>query len=207
MTPSTDAITDRVPKGERTRRTILEAAVDLASAEGLEGLSIGRLAEALRLSKSGLFAHFGSKQDLQLATVEAARAIFIDRVVRPALTRDRGIARLWGLCDEWLRYAEAEVFRGGCFFAAASAEFDSRPGPVRDRIAAIMTEWLGVLERAVREAQSTGHLISSADPAQLAFELNALAQSANWAHQLLGERSAFARARTAMLTRLRGLAT
>jgi AcrR family transcriptional regulator len=186
---------------------ILEAAVDVASAEGLEGLTIGRLADALRLSKSGLFAHFGSKQDLQLATVEAARATFIERVVQPALARERGIGRLWGLCDEWLRYAETEVFRGGCFFAAASAEFDSRPGPVRDRIAAIMTEWLGTLERAVREAQAAGGLSASAEPAQLAFELNALAQGANWAHQLLGDEGAFVRARTAMLTRLRSLAT
>ena len=197
----------RRARGERTHQTILEVAVDVASAEGLEGLTIGRLASALSMSKSGLFAHFGSKEELQLATVEAAREIFIREVVRPAFEAERGLRRLWNLCDVWLGYVEGEVFRGGCFFAAAAAEFDSRPGPVRDRVAEIMREWLATLRRAVAEARAGGQLNEDADPAQLAFELNALEMGANWAYQLHGDRQAFARAREAVVERLRRDAT
>ncbi|HYG79697.1 MAG TPA: TetR/AcrR family transcriptional regulator, partial [Pyrinomonadaceae bacterium] len=117
--------------GERTRQAILEAAVHIASEEGLEGLTIGRLASELSMSKSGLFAHFGSKEELQLATVEAARAVFVREVVGPAFAAEKGLARLWKLCEVWLGYVEGEVFRGGCFFTAAAAEFDGRPGAVR----------------------------------------------------------------------------
>ena len=184
--------------GERTRRAILETAVDLASTEGLTGLSIGRLATALEMSKSGLFAHFGSKEELQLATVQAARDIFVREVVNPALQASRGLPRLEAFCDGWISYAEREVFRGGCFFAAASAEFDGRPGPVRDRIAEMMREWLSTLEVAVIKAQSEGHLNTSADPAQMAFELNALALAANWSHQLFRDTDSFKRAREGM---------
>lgn len=193
--------------GERKRRSILEVAVDIASAEGLEGLTIGRLASEMGMSKSGLFAHFGSKEDLQLATVEEARGVFIREVVRPAFEAGQGLARLWKLCDIWLVYVRGGVFRGGCFFAAAAAEFDSRPGPVRDRIAEIMKEWLTTLRRAVTEAQEAGQLDRSVDPAQLAFEFNALELGANWAFQLYGDKQAFARARDAILERLRRHAT
>src|SRR3954469_14661882 len=153
----------RKAHGERTRRGILDVAVDLASAEGLEGLTIGRLASELSMSKSGLFAHFGSKEDLQLATVEAARHIFIREVIRPAFVAEHGLGRLWKLCDIWLGYVQSGVFRGGCFFAAAAAEFDGRPGPVRDRIADIMKEWLAALRRAVVEAQAAGQLERGVD--------------------------------------------
>ncbi|HEU4597686.1 MAG TPA: TetR/AcrR family transcriptional regulator [Pyrinomonadaceae bacterium] len=193
----------RKARGERTRQAILEMAVNVASAEGLEGLTIGRLASELSMSKSGLFAHFGSKEELQLATVEAAREIFIRQVVRPAFEAEQGLARTWKLCDVWLRYVKEEVFRGGCFFAAAAAEFDGRPGPVRDRVAEVMKEWLATLRRSIAEAQGAGQLDGDADPTQLAFELNALEMGANWAFQLYGDRQAFGRARTAMLERLR----
>jgi AcrR family transcriptional regulator len=185
----------------------LEAAVDIASEEGLEGLTIGRLAAELSMSKSGLFAHFGSKEELQLATVEAARDVFVREVIRPAFEAPKGLGRLWGLCDVWLEYVRREVFRGGCFFAAAAAEFDGRPGAVRDRVAATMKEWLAVLGRSVAEAQGEGQLDPEADPAQLAFELNALEMGANWAYQLHGDRQAFGRARAAVVERLRRLAT
>lgn len=200
-------VTGRRAQGERTRAAILETAVHVASAEGLEGLTIGRLATELSLSKSGLFAHFGSKEDLQLATIEAARAVFIREVIRPALEAAHGMPRLWKLCDDWLSYVQGGVFRGGCFFAAAAAEFDSRPGPVRDQIAAIMKEWLAMLRRAVVEAQRKGHLVKDLDPTQLVFELNALELGANWGFQLHGDRQAFARARRAILFRLRRHAT
>lgn len=193
----------RKAQGARTRQAILEAAVDIASAEGLEGLTIGRLASALSMSKSGLFAHFGSKEDLQLATVEAARSIFIREVLRPAFEAEHGILRLWKLCDIWLSYVQGGVFRGGCFFAAAAAEFDSRPGPVRDRIAKIMKEWLATLRRAVVAAQEAGQMERDVNPTQLAFEFNSMELGANWAFQLYGDKQAFARAREAILARLR----
>src|SRR5215208_1321943 len=130
--PSADG---RKVRGDRTRRAILTAAVNLASVEGLEGLSIGRLATELEMSKSGLFAHFGSKEELQVSTVRAAAAIFAHRVVRPAEERfEPGIARLHGMLDLWLDYMERGTFDGGCFFAAATMEMDGRPGPVRDAI-------------------------------------------------------------------------
>jgi len=197
------ATAEKLPSaGQRTRAAILEHAVDLASVEGLEGLAIGPLASALEMSKSGLFAHFGSKEELQLATIEAARERFINEVFLPSLELERGLTRLTALCDSWISYAERKVFRGGCFFIAASAEFDSKPGPVRNRIAAIMTEWLGALERAVAMAQQRGELDRDLEPSQIAFELNAMFMAANWAFQLHRDKSAFARARSAIESRL-----
>lgn len=193
----------RKARGDRTRQAILEVAVHVASAEGLEGLTIGRLASELSMSKSGLFAHFGSKEELQLATVEAARDIFIREVIRPSFEAGKGLPRLWKLCDVWLAYVRTEVFRGGCFFAAAAAEFDGRPGPVRDRVAGIMKEWLSTLRGSINEALEARQLKADADPAQLAFELNALEMGANWAFQLYGDRQSFSRAREAILERLR----
>lgn len=197
----------RKAQGDRTRRAILESAVHIASAEGLEGLTIGRLATELSMSKSGLFAHFGSKEDLQVATVEAARAIFIHEVIKPAFDLPEGLPRLWKLCDIWLSYVEKGVFRGGCFFAAVSAEFDSRPGPVRDRIAEIMKEWLAALRNAIVDAQNAEHLDKDIDATQLAFEFNSLELGANWAYQLYGDPKAFARAREAIRERLSRHAT
>jgi AcrR family transcriptional regulator len=192
----------RTRRGERTRRQILDLAVDLASVEGLEGLSMGGLAAKLKMSKSGLFASFGSKQGLQLATIEHARQIFIDAVVRKAIIAPRGLPRLWALCDAWLDYASRMVFRGGCFFAATTAEFDSHPGPIRDRLAVLMSEWLTTIAVAVGKAQQAKHLRADVDPAQLAFEIHALLLGANWAFQLHGDAKAFHRARAAIRDRL-----
>jgi AcrR family transcriptional regulator len=201
------AATGQRAKGERTRQAILETAVHIASEEGLEGLTIGRLALELSMSKSGLFAHFGSKEDLQVATVEAARAIFIREVIRPAFETAKGLLRLWTLCDIWLAHVQNGVFRGGCFFAAAASEFDGRPGPVRDRIAEIMKEWLSTLSAAIVESQEAGQLDKKLDPIQLAFEFNSLELGANWAYQLYGDGSAFTRAREAIRERLARYAT
>lgn len=197
----------RKAQGEGTRKAILEAAVHIASAEGLEGLTIGRLATELSMSKSGLFAHFGSKEELQVATVEAARSIFIREVIHPSFEGERGLRALWRLCDAWLSYVESGVFRGGCFFAAVSAEFDSRPGPVRDRIAEIMKEWLAGLQRAIVDAQAAKELKSDVDPIQMAFEFNALELGANWAFQLYGNKQSFTRARQSILEGLRRQST
>src|SRR5215813_3252365 len=160
----------RSSKGIRTRESILRVAVDLASVEGLEGLTIGRLADELKMSKSGLFAHFGSKEELQLATIEMARKIFIEHIIRPALAAPEGMERLLKLCQGWLGHVEGKVFKGGCFFTAASLEFDSRSGPVRDAIADAMKAWLGTLARAVDAARKARHLKASIDPEQFAFE-------------------------------------
>jgi len=197
----------RQARGLRTREAILARAVDIASVQGLEGLTVGSLAEQLRMSKSGLFAHFGSKQDLQLATIEAARMIFIKKVTRPALGAPRGMPRLWGLVEQWLILVEKRFFPGGCFFSAASFEFDSRRGVVRDRIAAIMNEWIAVITRAVYEAQKAGHLDPKVDPTRLAFEIHAVAMGAHWASQLLDDRHAYSRARTIVIEKLRSMAT
>jgi AcrR family transcriptional regulator len=204
---ATVATGTRKAQGERTRAAILESAVHIASVEGLEGLTIGRLAAELHLSKSGLFAHFGSKEELQLATVDAARSIAIREVIGPALEAPPGLPRLWNLCDLWLSYVESGVFRGGCFFAAVAAEFDSRPGPVRDRIAEVTKQWMARLRQAVIEAQQAGHLAREADPDRIAFEFNALELGANWAMQLHGYRQGFAHARDAIRERLHQFAT
>ena len=197
----------RQPRGWRTREAILARAVDIASAEGLEGLTVGSLAEQLRMSKSGLFAHFGSKEELQLATVEKARQMFIAEVTRPAIAARKGMPRLWRIIDLWLALVERNIFKGGCFFSAASFEFDSRHGVVRDRIAEIMHEWIGVITRAVYEAQKAGHVDPKVDPTRLAFEAHAIAMGAHWAYQLLDDRLSYSRARTTLLEKLRSVST
>jgi AcrR family transcriptional regulator len=185
----------------------LRAAVDLASIEGLEGLTIGRLADELKMSKSGLFAHFGSKEDLQLATVAMARQIFLEYVVLPALGEPSGMPRLWRLCDRWLGHVEDRIFAGGCFFTAASFEFDSRPGPVRNAIVEAMHTWLNTLTRAVEEAKKAGHINPGVDSAQFAFEIYSMAMGAHWAFQLLDQKNALLQVRQTILARIRDLAT
>ncbi len=187
--------THRISKGATTRRQIVNVAVDSASAEGLEGLTIGRLARELEMSKSGLFGHFGSKEELQLAAVERAGDVFVEEIITPAADTERGLERLGALLDNWLSYVERIVFRGGCFFAAASAEFDSRPGAVRDRIAELCQAWVRILEEEVREAQSRSQLGSEIEPARLVFGLHAFVQEANWAFKLLNDPAAFEKAR------------
>jgi AcrR family transcriptional regulator len=197
----------RRARGERRRQAILSVAVDLASTHGLEGLSVGLLASRLRMSKSGLFAHFGSMEGLQLAVIEAARDVFIQAVVRPALAAPRGLPRLWAMVDNWLAYAQRKVFRGGCFFAQVSMEFDGRPGPIRDRVAAVMREWISTLRVAVEKAVAERHLARGTEADLLAFELHALSMEANWSFQLFGDPAAFALARAAVVARLRAAAT
>ena len=197
----------RQARGARTRDAILRRAVDIASVEGLEGLTVGRLADELNMSKSGLFAHFGSKEDLQLATCEAARQLFIDEISRPAMSAPKGMPRLWTLLDFWLGHVERQLFEGGCFFTAASFEFDGRSGAVRDRVAAIMHEWLATLTRAVQEAQNAGHIQPKVNVEILSHEIQSLALGAHWSFQLLKDRQAYRRARSIILEKLRSAAT
>lgn len=193
----------RTRKGQHTREAILARAMDIASVEGLEGLTIGSLAEALDMSKSGLFAHFGSKEELQLATVQAARAFFAQEVMVPGLRGRKGLPRLCSVISAWLDYAEKEVFRGGCFFTAVAAEFDSRPGPVKDAVAAAMKEWVDSLARLIREARELGELDRRAPADQLAWEFNSLAMGANSAYQLQRDAVVFTYARRAIRDRLK----
>jgi AcrR family transcriptional regulator len=177
---------------------ILDRAVELASLEGLEGLTIGRLATELDMSKSGLFRHFGSKQELQLATVERATALFSHEVVEPSAAAEPGLERLRALIENYLSYLEREVLPGGCFLSAAAAEFDGRPGPVRNAIAASSRAWGSELESQAEIAGVRGELPDGADPVQVVFELGAYATRANAAYQLYGDRRAFDRARVAI---------
>jgi len=176
-------------KGAETRAAILDRAVDLASAEGLEGLTIGKLAAELRMSKSGLFAHFGSKQELQLATVGAAAARFSAAVVEPALAAPEGAPRLRALFERYLDHLS--LYSGGCFWAATSAEYDDRPGPVRDAIAAALDAWMAEL---VRQAELAG----VENPRRYAFELYAVIIGANARYRLSGDETVFEYAREAL---------
>jgi AcrR family transcriptional regulator len=195
-------------RGDRTRRAILRAAVNIASVDGLEGLSIGRLAGELNMSKSGLFAHFGSKEELQISTVRAAAAIFVHRVIRPAEEQhDPGLARLSAMLHIWLDYMEAGIFAGGCFFAAATAEMDGRPGPVRDAVAAQMSDWNRLLAASIHDAIARGELEPDTDAEQLAFELDALGSAVNGVWQLHGDHAVFARGHRALRRRLEADAT
>jgi len=182
-------------KAASTRSTILERAVDLASLEGLEGLTIGRLASELDMSKSGLFARFGSKEDLQVATAEAAAARFYAEVVAPAQREPEGAGRLRAYCAAYIDYLERGVFPGGCFWASAAAEFDDRPGAVRDVIRAGVLAWMGELAR-----QAT--LAGVHEPDALAFEIYSLGLGANACSRLLADGGAFGRARAAIERRL-----
>ncbi|WP_211269183.1 TetR/AcrR family transcriptional regulator [Saccharothrix syringae] len=186
----------RVERGEQTRRQILRRAADIASVEGLEGLSIGRLATELEVSKSGVFAHFGSKEELQLATVRAAAAIFVARVVDPAMAAPAGLERLALLLDGWLAYSEERTFPGGCFFYAVQAEFDARPGRVRDQLVELDARWHALVRDTAADVPGVG------DPGQLAFELVAFLELANAQSVLHGDQRAYDRARAAVRGRL-----
>lgn len=161
--------------GDRARAHIVERAAQLATIEGLEGLSIGRLAEATGVPKSSIHALFGSKEELQLATITAARDSFITEVVAPVLSgSDPGQDRLLALCEGYLSYVERRVFPGGCFFVAASAEVGARPGRVHDEVARIQQQWRDLLQREAQTAVANGEVGADIDPGQLAFELGAI---------------------------------
>jgi AcrR family transcriptional regulator len=188
--------------GEQSRAAILDAAARLATVEGIEGLSIARLADEVGMSKSGLFAHFRSKEELQLATVETASAVFSAQVVDPAMAAGSGIERLRRLVDGYLTYVEVDTFPGGCFFASVLAEVDMRPGPLRDRLVRFLADWLGRLETAVADAQADGAIDPAEDPGQIAFEVEAALLLANAQYVLTRTREPVERARRAVGRRL-----
>lgn len=182
-----------------SRATAVEAAVDLASVEGLEGITIGRLATELSMSKSGLIGRFGDKEALQRAVLAAAVDRFTDAVWRPAAGRaEPGLARLEAIVDAWIAHLRADVFPGGCFVTTASVEYDARPGALHDDVAAAVRRWLGVLEAEARTALQAGDLPAGRDPADVAFELHSLASGGSVAGRLLGDDAALDRTRAAM---------
>ncbi|MCI3241765.1 TetR/AcrR family transcriptional regulator [Streptomyces spinosisporus] len=195
----------RVERGNRTRQSVLERTVAIASVEGLEALSVGRLATELGLSKSGVFALFGSKEELQLATVREAGRIFAERVIRPVEEEPAGVRRVWRLCEAWLEYSRGRVFPGGCFFYEIIAEFDARTGPVHDAVVKAQRDWSAYVERTIAEARDAGELHADLDVPQLAFELVALMEMANGVAVLHGEETAYRRARTGIAARLRSV--
>lgn len=183
MSSSADATSERRRRrsdGQRTHAAILEVATRVASVEGIHGLTIGRLAEALGVSKSGLYAHFGSKEQLQLATIEAAGTIFEEEVMRPALEAPEGLARLEALCGAYISYVEHEIFPGGCFFASLLAEMDARAGPIHDLVVSIEREWQDTLARLAHQAQERGELAGDVDVEQLVFQLGACLELTNY---------------------------
>jgi AcrR family transcriptional regulator len=188
--------------GEQSRSAILDAAARMATVEGISGLSIARLADAVGMSKSGLFAHFGSKEELQLATVETASSVFFAQVVEPALAASSGIDRLRRLVHGYLTYVEVDTFPGGCFFASVLAEVDMQPGAVRDRLVRFLGDWLNQLETAVRDAQQEGAIDRAEDPGQIAFEVEAALLLANAQHVVTRTSEPIERARRAVQGRL-----
>jgi AcrR family transcriptional regulator len=202
--PATDG---RRARGDATRHAIVSQAMQIASAEGLEGLSLARLAGELRMSKSGLFAHFGSKEELQLSTMRAARDVFTDEAIAPAQDAKKGIVRLHALVTAWLDYLARDTFAGGCLLMEAAAEFDNRSGPVRDLVAETMGMWLDLLRSQAQRAIERGELSPGTDPDRLAWELHAYGLALNWDRQLNGSERAREHAGAAADERLRAAAT
>ena len=197
----------RRARGDRTRQAILGRAMQIASIEGLEGLSLGRLAADLGMSKSGLFAHFGSKEELQLKTLRAARRVFYEAAVRPALDVPEGIERLAALVEADLDYLSGDAFDGGCLFISSAAEYDSRPGPIRDLVQETMVSWLDLLADQAAIARENAELASGTDPRGLVWELHAFGLALNWDRQLNRAGDARERAQTASRARLHAAAT
>lgn len=183
---------------ERSREATVQAAVDVASIEGLEGLTIGRLARDLGMSKAGLVGRFGDRESLQRATLAAAIERFLAAVWEPARSARPGSERLARIIDLWIDHLRDDVFPGGCFVTTASVEFDARPGPLRDEVAAAVRDWLSLLTAEARRAREAGDLAATRDPQDVALELHSLASGGSVAGRLTGDRSALERTRGAM---------
>lgn len=199
--------TDTLPRGQKTRQDILRTSIDIASAEGLEGLTIGRLANELGMSKSGLIAHFGSKEDLQLATLDTASRMFISEVVRPSEKIEHGLPRLISLLDAWIRSVDNTCNRGGCFFYAVSAEMDDRPGRVRDMISKLTRKWIDTLTGEMNLAIRLGELEKSCDAELVVFQLHGFVQEGNWFRRLHKSNRAFQMTRESVFRTLEYHAT
>ncbi|MEU4241278.1 TetR/AcrR family transcriptional regulator [Actinoplanes sp. NPDC026619] len=196
----------RLIRGERTRTAVLDRALPLATTAGLDGLSLGQLAETLGISKSGLFAHWRSKEALQLAVIDHARQQWTDEVIRPAMAAPRGARRLWTVHDQRLAFYESQLLPGGCFFANAHFEYNARPGVIRDRLAAELADWMAFLTGLTTDAITTGELRPQTDAAGLAYEIESLGVCAVMQAPVFGP-DTFRHARHALRERLSALAT
>jgi AcrR family transcriptional regulator len=196
----------RLLRGERTRTAVLDRALPLATTAGLDGLSLAQLAETLGISKSGLFAHWRSKESLQLAVIEHARQQWTGEVIRPALAAPRGVLRIWAVHDRRLAFYESQRLPGGCFFANAHFEYNARPGVIRDRLATELADWMTFLTQLTADALTVGDLRPGTDPAGLAYEIESLGVCAVMQAPVLGPVT-FQHARRALHERLTALAT
>ena len=187
-----------------TRTLILREAVDQASRDGLEATTVGSLARRLGMSKAGVVGPFGSKGELQLAALRMAIDVFRGEIWEPCQALEPGLERLEAFCAAWLSYLERDVFPGGCFLTQAACDFDGRPGPIRDEVERALALWDSVLEREAARAIESGQIAGDLDPAQIAFELGAIAQGTNQARQLRGDPEAIERGRRAMRRALGG---
>jgi len=185
-------------KGERTRAAILDAALRIVSKAGLDGLTIGTLADATGMSKSGLFAHFGSREELLLAVLAHGQAEFTEVVFQPAMAKPRGLPRLKAMFTHWLDWTESAELPGGCPMIGGATEFDDKPGPVRDMLAGGQRTWIDTLTRTVRQAVDEGQLPAGTDPEQIAFEMFGIALVVHHHRRLLGYPKARARALAAL---------
>ncbi len=184
-------------KGEMTRAAIVEAALLAASRDGLEGLTIGTLADSMQMSKSGVFAHFGSREELQLAVLKAYVQRFVDEVLRPAVTKPRGLPRLEAILERWVAFLAREMTRG-CIMIAGAVEYDDVPGPLRDEMVAIIAGWKRELIKTIRQAVSEGHLKARVDAQQLVFEIYGLMLAMHQDARLLRSADSAKRARTGL---------
>lgn len=182
-------------KGQQTKQAIVDAALGLAAQIGIEGLSIGALAEVTRMSKSGVFAHFGSREELQISVVREYYQRFSDEVFFPAMNAPRGLPRVRALFANWMKRVAIEI-QSGCIFISGAVEFDDRPGPVRDALASSVQTWLNALYRAVLQAKEANHLIADADEAQMAFEIHGLILALHYEARFLKNPGAIDRANT-----------
>ena len=197
----------RLIRGERTRTAVLDQALLLATVAGLDGLSLSQVADALGVSKSGLFANWRSKEALQLAVIDHAREQWTDEVIRPAVRAPRGVRRLWAVHDRRLAFYESGALPGSCFFSTAGFEFKARPGVIRDHLAAGLTDWMAFLTRLAVEAVTLGDLRPETDPAGIAYETESLGVCAVIQAPVLGRDVTFRLARRALLDHLRAFAT
>ena len=185
-------------EAQKTRESIVARATDVASVAGLEGVTIGRLASDLDMSKAGVIGHFGSKEELQMAALEEASRAFTEAVWEPAADKEPGLPRLLAICDAWVKYVARPPFQGGCFWTAVSTEFDTRGGPVHEGVQERGLLWRKVLRREIRTAIEAGDLAADLDPDQVAFEFESIPMGLNQSLQLYGDGRAPARARRAM---------
>jgi len=197
LPPGDQSSDGRRERGRQSRAAVLGRSVQLASRFGLEGLSIGALATDLGIHKSSVHALFGSKAELQQATLATARLMLIDHVIVPSLPNEVGRSRLEAIGEAWCDYLAADVFDGGCFLCAAAAEMDGRPGPLRDAVASVLREWITVLRENIDAAIAEGAFRPDVDPAALSFRLNAVGMAANWQRQLFDDQAGIDHARAA----------